>query len=399
MNRTRLLSLLLALAIQVVPGFPQAAPASPPQAAPVRPPQTPARAPAPPPRLVSPDVQSDNRVTFRFRDPNAHAVMFAREGAQPVAMQKDDQGVWSVTTDPLEPDYYGYSFVADGVGLIDPSNPLMKPNLLNTQSEVHVPGPSSLPWELNEVPHGLVHHHFYKSAVVGDQRDFYVYAPPGYDGYDPRSSTTYPVLYLLHGYSDDARGWTDVGRANVILDNLIAQGKAKPMLVVMPLGYGDLGMLSRSVGAFRDPELVKLNYDRFRDALFTEVIPQVEKDYRVQPDRNSRAIAGLSMGGAESLYVGLNSLDRFAWVGSFSAGGLSDDYDKTFPGLDSKANGQLHALWIACGTDDHLIGPNRKFREWLKSKGVEHTDIETPGAHTWMVWRRNLATFAPLLFQ
>lgn len=398
MNRTRWASILLVLTASAGQALSQSAPpargaasTSLAQAA------TPAARPqAPPPRLVSPDVQTDNRVTFRFRDPNAHAVMFAREGAQPVAMQKDDQGVWSITTDPLEPDYYGYSFIADGVALIDPSNYMMKPNLLFTESEVHVPGPSSLPWELNDVPHGVVHHHFYKSAVVGDQRGFFVYTPPGYD---PRAGKSYPVLYLLHGFSDDARAWPVVGRANVILDNLIAQGKAKPMLVVMPLGYGTPEIVTRGFGSFRDPELIKRNYDRFRDALLNEVLPQVEKDYRVDSNRNARAIAGLSMGGAESLYVGLNALDRFAWVGSFSAGGLNEDYDKNFPGLDSKANSQLQVLWVACGTEDRLIGTNRKFREWLKSKGINHTDIETPGMHTWMVWRRNLAAFAPLLFQ
>jgi enterochelin esterase family protein len=128
-------------------------------------------------------------------------------------------------------------------------------------------------------------------------------------------------------------------------------------------------------------------------------MPQVEKEYRASNDRNSRAIAGLSMGGAESLFTGLNTLDHFAWVGAFSSGGLGEDLNAEFPGLDSKANDQLHLLWIACGTDDRLIEPNRKFREWLDSKKIQHVNIETPGAHTWMVWRRNLTNFAPLLFQ
>ena len=359
--------------------------------------QTPQRAQTPPPPpLISPEVQPDHRVTFRLRDPNAKEVMLAREGMQPVPMQKDDQGVWSITTEPLEPDYYGYSLVADGVGLIDPSNSLMKPNLLFTQSMVHVPGPSSLPWELNDVPHGVIHHHFYRSAVVGDDRDYYVYTPPGYD---PTAKQLYPVLCLLHGFSDDASGWTAVGRANVILDNLIAQGKAKPMIVVMPLGYGAPEIVTRGFTAFRDVSLRQRNMDRFRDALLTEVLPQVERSYRALTDRNSRAIAGLSMGGAESLYTGLNALDHFAWVGSFSGGGIGEDFNAEFPSLDSKANAQLHLLWIACGTEDRLIEPNRKFREWLAAKGIQHTDIETPGMHTWMVWRRNLAAFASLLFQ
>jgi enterochelin esterase-like enzyme len=355
----------------------------------------PAGAQGPPP-VRSPEVSADRRVTFRLRAPNAKEVFLAREGAERLAMQKDDQGVWSVTTDPLEPDLYGYAFVVDGVGLIDPGNPVMKPNLLNTQSMVRVPGPASLPWEVNDVPHGTVHHHFYHSKVVGDERDFFVYTPPGYD---PNARKQYPVLYLLHGFSDDASGWSAVGRAHVIMDNLIAQRKAKPMLVVMPLGYGAPEIVVPNFAGFRDPNLRQRNYDRFRDALLTEVIPSVEKMYRVSKDRNSRAIAGLSMGGAESLMVGLNAPDRFAWVGAFSSGGLSDDFNATFPHLDSSANAQLRLLWIACGTDDRLIDNNRRFRAWLQSKGVRHTDVETPGAHTWMVWRRNLATFAPLLFE
>ncbi|HEX5482352.1 MAG TPA: alpha/beta hydrolase-fold protein, partial [Terriglobia bacterium] len=200
-------------------------------------------------------------------------------------------------------------------------------------------------------------------------------------------------------YSDDASAWTAVGRANIILDNLIAQGKAKPMIVVMPLGYGAPEILAPGGPAFHDPSLVQRNMDKFREALFTEVMPRVEKTYRVLTGRNDRAIAGLSMGGAESLYTGLNALDRFAWVGSFSAGGLGADYDTEFPSLNSSANDQLQQLWIACGTEDRLLTPNRKFRAWLTSKGIHHANIETPGMHTWMVWRRNLAAFAPLLFQ
>src|SRR6267143_1619885 len=335
-------------------------------------------APAP---VISPEVLSDNRVTFRFRAPNVKEVALSLEGAsKDLTMQKDEQGVWSVTSEPLTPDFYGYSFVADGVHLIDPSNPLMKPNLLNTTSQVHVPG-ASLPWEVGDVQHGEVHHHYYKSGVVGDQRDFYVYTPPGYDG---RGKQTYPVLYLLHGFSDDASGWTAVGRANVILDNLIAQGKTKPMVVVMPLGYGAPEIVVPGAAGLRDPNLSKRNYDKFRDALFTEVIPAVEKVYRVSHDRGARAIAGLSMGGAESLYVGLNALNRFAWIGAFSSGGLSEDFNASFSGVDAKVNAQLRLLWIACGAEDFLIDFNRKLREWLKSRGVKHTTIETPGAHTWM---------------
>ena len=351
---------------------------------------------APPAPVVSPEVQSDNRVTFRFRAPNAKEVALSLEGVpKDLAMQKDEQGVWTVTTEPVTPDFYGYSFVADGVHLIDPSNPLMKPNLLNTTSQVHVPGPG-LPWEVGEVPHGEVHHHFYKSAVVGDQRDFYVYTPPGYDA---RGKQTYPVLYLLHGFSDDASGWTAVGRANVILDNLIAQGKTKPMVVVMTLGYGAPEILRGGFGAFRNTELRDRNFAKFSEALLGEVLPRVESAYLVKKDRNSRAIAGLSMGGSESLLTGLNNLDKFAWVGAFSSGGIPEEFDKDFPKLDAKANEQLKLLWIACGVDDRLIELNRKLRSWLDTKGVHKVDVETPGMHTWMVWRRNLVAFSGLLFR
>ena len=357
---------------------------------------TPASQPQAPVILPEPEVHSDHTVTFRFLDPNAKEVKLELEGAKAVPMQKDDYGVWSVTTGPLTPDFYGYAFVADGVSLIDPSNSLMKPNLFYTESQVHVPGPPSLPWEVNGVPHGAVHHHFYKSRVVGDERDFYVYTPAGYE---PRSTRTFPVFYLLHGFSDDASGWTAVGRAHVILDNLIAQGKAKPMIVVMPLGYGAPEMVLHGFGAFSNTELRDRNFKKFSQTLLTEVMPQVEAAYLVTKDRNSRAIAGLSMGGSESLLTGLNALDKFAWIGAFSSGGLAEDFSSVFPALNSKANQQVRVLWIACGTDDHLIDLNRRFRAWLTSEGVRHSDIETSGGHTWMVWRRNLSDFVPLLFR
>jgi enterochelin esterase-like enzyme len=353
----------------------------------------PPESPAP---IVSPEVHADGSVTFRLRAPNAVEVKLGLEGAEPVPMKKDDRDGWFVTTAPLAPDYYGYEFIADGERMLDPSNHLLVPNLLTPGNAVHVPGPLSLPWELNDVPHGEVHHHFYKSAVAGDDRDYYVYTPPGYD---PVAKKTYPVLYLLHGFSDDASGWTAVGHANVILDNLIAQGKAKPMIVVTPLGYGTMEFVRRSWDAWNHTGLRDTNFKKFSEALLTEVMPRVESEYRIRKDRNARAIAGLSMGGSESLLTGLNDLEKFAWIGAFSSGGIPDDFQKDFPALDANANQQIHLLWIACGTEDHLIKVNRDFREWLKTKGVKATEIETPGMHTWMVWRRNLAAFVPLLFQ
>ena len=345
--------------------------------------------------VLSPEVHADGTVTFRLRVPNAKEVFVSRAGAPKAAMTRGDEGLWTYTSEALEPDIYGYSFEVDGVNLPDPSNPARIPNLLFQATEVHVPGPASLPWEINDVPHGVLHHHYYHSAIVGDHRDYYVYTPPNYDAH---AAKPYPVLYLLHGFSDDASAWTAVGRANVILDNLIAQGKAKPMLIVMTLGYGAPEIVSRTAAPVRDPSLRQRNMDKFREALFDEVMPQVEKNYRASSERAGRAIAGLSMGGAESLYTGLNAVDRFAWIGAFSSGGLGDDLNASFPKLDAPSGAQLKLLWIACGTEDRLIESNRKFRAWLDTKGVKHTDIEIPGAHTWPVWRRNLANFAPLLF-
>lgn len=364
------------------------------------PPQT--RPPAFAPPLLSPEVATDRRVTFRLRAPNARNVLVARDGAPPAPLQRDEHGTWSLTTEPLAPDIYPYTFVVDDVVHLDPNNPNIKSvyRISLGQSLVHVPGSPSLSWEVNDVPHGTVTHHFYKSGVIGDERDFYVYTPPNYD---PKRTEPYPVLFLLHGYTDDASAWTTVGRANVILDNLIAQGKARPMLMVNTLGYGAPEII---IGGFsgpgiRNPVVVQRNTSNFVSALLQEVIPQVQKRYNARKDGAGRAIAGLSMGGAQALYAGLNQPDKFAFVGGFSSAImlLNPDYEKAFPTLDARINSQLRVLWVACGTEDFLIEPNRKFADWLKSKEIRFTRIEVPGAHTWMFWRRNLTDFAPLLFQ
>src|SRR5690348_15656293 len=275
-------------------------------------PQAPAQTgPRPPrfgPTVQPPEVDSNGRVTFRYRAPNAKEVIVLRDGGAPLPMKIDDQGVWTATTEPLAPDFYPYSFLVDGTAMPDPSNSFLKTmyKMALGQSVVHVPGPASLSWEWNDVPHGTITNHFYKSGIIGDERNFYVYTPPNYD---PHRKKPYPVLYLLHGFSDDASAWTTVGRANVILDNLIAQGKAKPMLIVNTLGYGAPEIIK---GGFNfDPALAKTNNDKFVAALLAEVIPQVEKEYHVSKKAEGRAIAGLSMGGAESLSAGLNHPETF----------------------------------------------------------------------------------------
>jgi enterochelin esterase family protein len=357
----------------------------------------------------SPEVSADGKVTFRLRAPNAKEVAVTGIG-QRLAMQKDEQGVWTATTEPLKPDMYAYSFSVDGATFTDPGNPLFKPAYGSAgQSMVHVPG--DVVWEPSaNVARGAITRHFYRSAVAGDDRDYWVYTPANYDA---KRKAPYPVLYLLHGLGDDASGWIESGAANVILDNLIAQGKAKPMLMVNTLGYGTSGGTRGAMASDMIPS--------FARTVLEEVMPRVEKAYNATKDRNQRAIAGLSMGGAEALFTGLNHLDRFAWVGSLSGafimwprgnaaaaaggrGGVQSmtpgDFERSFPKLDAKANSQIRLLWIACGLDDGLNTVNRQFKDWLKSKNVEFKDVEVPGfAHVWPLWRRNLAELAPLLFQ
>ncbi len=373
----------------------------------------PAPAPArggPPAAVRSPEVSADGRVTFRLRAPNAKEASVTGLG-RPLPMQKDEQGVWSATTDPLKPDLYTYAFSLDGATFTDPGNPLFKTSYGSAgQSMVRVAGPEI--WIPSSGPRGVIAHHFYKSALIGDDRDFYVYTPPNYDA---NRAEPYPVLYLLHGLGDEASAWLNVGAANVILDNLINQGQARPMIMVNTLGYGNP---DGPRGAM-NPSMIS----NFAKALVEEVMPQVEKAYRVSRDRNQRAIAGLSMGGAEAAYTGLTYLDRFAYIASFSGafvmwpranpdpqaaagrGGRGPrsmepaDFEKAFPNLNSSANAQLRLFWIACGEDDGLNNVNRQFKSWLKSKDVRFTDVEIPGfAHVWPLWRRNLAEIAPMLF-
>jgi len=348
--------------------------------------------------LVSPEVHPNRTVTFRLKAPSATGVVVRCEG-QIWPMRSDTQGVWSVTTAPLEPDIYSYSFLVDDLRINDPANPFLKYSLIDTESQVHVPGPLTLPWEINNVPHGVIHRHHYRSTIIGDERDLLVYTPPGYN---PAARKNYPVLYLLHGFSDAEGAWIDVGRANVILDNLIARKQAKPMIVVMPLGYGNKEILTYGWLGFRMPGWAEIRNDsftKFHDSLFDEIILIVEKNYHVSTDRAARAIAGLSMGGEQSLLFGLGAPDRFAWIGAFSSGGLDTDFDKKFSNVNEQADGRFRLIWMACGKDDKLFDSNQKFSQWLTTKGIVHTWVETPGRHSFLVWRRCLAEFAPRLFQ
>jgi enterochelin esterase family protein len=346
------------------------------------------------------EVHPDGSITFRYKDPAAGKVLLNLEGtAKPLAMEKDSDGVWSVVTPPLAPEIYGYTFEVDGQSQLDPKNFVIKPSLVYVGNLVTVPGSAPQPWDSRDVPHGVVHRHFYTSKVVNGlvdgQSEYYVYTPPAYD---PKRAQPYPVLYLLHGWSDMASGWTAVGQANFILDNLIAEGKVKPMLVVMPLGYGDMKFVNSGRTVWDDDAAIDHNVTLFSQAFLTEVLPQVESEYHASKNRNDRAIAGLSMGGLESLTIGLTHPELFAWVGGFSSAAKHlVNTEERYATLNQKT-ADLRLLWIACGTEDDLIAPNREFIAWLKSKEVPLTAIETPGRHTWMVWRDNLVHFAPLLF-
>jgi enterochelin esterase family protein len=370
----------------------------------------PGRGPAP---VRSPEVSVDGKATFRLRAPNATDVAVTGLGPR-LAMTKDDQGVWSVTTDTLKPDLYTYMFSVDGASVPDPGNGAFKTSYGSAgNSLLRIPGPSLV--EPGDGPRGVVSHHFYHSALIGDNRDYYVYTPPNYA---PNRKEAYPVFFVLHGLGDEAAAWLNVGAANTTLDNLINSGRAKPMIMVNTLGYGTPDGTRGAMGPTMIPTFAK--------ALVEEVLPQVEKSYHVAKDRNHRAITGLSMGGAESLYTGLNYIDKFAYIGSFSGafvmwpranpqppaaapapgGGRGPrtmetaDFEKNFPNLTAKSASQLKLIWMACGTEDGLLAVNRQFAGWLKSKDIQFTDKEIPNyAHVWPLWRQNLAELAPLLFQ
>jgi enterochelin esterase-like enzyme len=360
--------------------------------------------------LKYPELQPDGTAVFRLTMPSAQSVDLHLEGKKdPIPMTKGADGTWSVSVAGLTPEYYSYSFVIDGkpgvegsgTSVLDPNNTFIKTSFFRNQNVFLVPGKPAEPWEVAEVPHGVVHHHFYRSNIVGVDSQYYVYTPPGFD---PKSGKKYPVLYLLHGYSDDPSAWTFMGKANIILDNLIAAGKAKPMIIVMPWGYGDMRIIDDGWAAWRERPVVVSNYRGFGEALYREVMPMVKQEYPISDKREDHAIAGLSMGGAETLLIGLRHTDDFAWIGAFSAGGISGDhFAELFPAITPQTGAQIQAkvklLWIACGTEDGLYPLNQSLIAWLKSQGMAPTAISTPGMHAWTVWRGNLSVFAPLLFQ
>ncbi|MCU0913895.1 MAG: alpha/beta hydrolase-fold protein [Planctomycetes bacterium] len=343
------------------------------------------RGPAP---VRSPQVLADHRVTFQLRAPKAGEVVVAGQwpnGRAP--MQKDANDVWTVTVGPIPPGVWEYSFQVDGLQMIDPGNPAIKPMREPRTSILHIPGQPPLLHDFQDVPHGVVRQHTYRSQSLGRLRELAVYTPPGYDR---QTDTRYPTLYLQHGSGDNQATWVTHGKAHWILDNLIAQGRARPMVVVMMDGHAAIGGGS---GGRQE------NTTAFGRDLLEDVLPFVEANYRVKADVGSRAIAGLSMGGGQSLTIGLNHLDRFAWVAGFSASAPAREAIADCLNDPAGTNEKLKLLWIGVGKDDFLLQRNQELIATLKERNIRHEWRLTEGNHSWPVWRVYLAELAPKLFQ
>ena len=343
-------------------------------------------------RIVSPEVLPDGRVTFRLNAPKAGEVTLTGEFLKgPRSFAKDADGVWSVTVGPIAPEVYHYNFTIDGVRTIDPANPQLKTgstaSTITSVLEIRHPSPAF--YDARPVPHGDIRTHWYHSTSLDSVRRLTVYTPPGYE---KNRSTRHPVLYLFHGANADENAWYRLGRANLILDNLLAAGTIQPFIVVMPFGYG-----VPPGGPQAD------NTAKFGRDLIEDVIPYIESNYRAHTDRDRRAIVGLSMGGGQAMRIGLNNIDLFSYVGGFSSGlGNAANHPKTYAKLVAnagEANRRLKLVWIGCGREDGQFGQSKSLSDFLTANKVTHTFRETDGAHTWMVWRRYLHEISPLLFK
>jgi enterochelin esterase-like enzyme len=358
------------------------------------------RTPQPPP-VISPEVGTNGTLTFRIRAPKATEVKLSAGDIQGIGqgkeMTKGTNDVWEVTLENIRPGSYRYNFKVDGVTVTDPRNPKTSESNENTWSLVHIPGADFM--DTKEVPHGAVAEVTYWSSTLKRFRRLHVYTPPGYED----GQGKFPVFYLLHGASDSDASWSTVGRAGFILDNLIAAGKAKPMVVIMPHGH---------TGPFR-PGALRGVGDDFITEFNSDIMPQMEKRYRVYTDRKSRAMAGLSMGGGHTLNIGVPNLEKFAYLGVFSSGvfgivpregapapqgpGFEERNAKVLD--DPKLKEGLKLFWFATGKDDFLLETTRATVAMLKKHNFDVTYKESEGAHTWIVWREYLNEFVPLLFQ
>lgn len=359
-----------------------------------------------------PRIHPDLRATFRLNAPDATKVQVAM-GRSRYDMTRGADGMWYVTTPPLVPGFHYYSLIVDGASVADPSSRTYF-GVSRHSSAIEVPEAGAGYYEPQDVPRGEVRIRWYRSKVTGQWRRCFVYTPPDYD---TNRTARYPVLYLQHGSGEDETGWIFQGRANFILDNLIAAGKAKPMIVVMENGYAskagqaalpasatDLDRPAPRVGGY------PADTSAFNDVMLTDVIPLIDSTYRTIANRENRAMAGLSMGGNQTCQLTLRNLDKFAWIGAFSGtgNGLSTAPidPKTFIGgvfADGAAfNAKVKLLWIGMGTEepDPFPGAIGAFRKMLDQTGVKYVYFESKGtSHEWQTWRRDLNDFAPRLFR
>jgi len=343
------------------------------------------------PAVVSPEVKADRTVVFRIYAPKAEKVTVNSSDLpgkyRPRDFKKGETGVWELALGPVDPGRYRYVFNVDGVTVADSKNTATSESNATVWSVVHVPGSDFM--DTTNVPHGAVARVYYPSSTLKRTRRMHVYTPPGYE----TSTEYYPVFYLLHGAGDCDDSWTSVGRANFILDNLIASKKAKPMIVVMPAGHTSLSGSKGGLGA-RD----------FERDFQNDIVPYVEKHYRTLNDRPSHAIAGLSMGGAQTLTIAIARPKDFAYVGVYSSGllfGKGPDTDKAIKAgiADAEVRKGLKLLWFATGSEDFLLRQTRDTVALFKNSGNDPVFRETSGGHTWINWRLYLNEFAPQLFR
>jgi enterochelin esterase-like enzyme len=363
-------------------------------------------------------VNPDNSVTFRFIAPDAKKVEVAGDFAEKaeanpiggmvgtglIPMTKDEKGVWTLTTKPLPSELYSYLFVVDGIATADPNNPYVFRDFATISNVFIVGGGQADLYKVNDVPHGSLTHRWYDSKSLGKDRRINIYTPPGYE----KSDEKYPVLYLLHGGGGDEDEWVTFGRATQILDNLISQGKAKPIIVVMPNGHtGMEAAPGESSWGFYKPEHLTSDKEHPGDfeAGFKEIIDFVESNYRVIPDKAHRAIAGLSMGGAHTINISRYYENTFDYVGAFSAAvsGVENRTEPVYTNFDATLQKQINngvkLYWIGIGKDDFLYNANKGFRAKLDRMGLKYTYVETDGGHIWKNWRIYLSKFTPLLFK
>jgi enterochelin esterase family protein len=327
-------------------------------------------------------------VTFRLNAPAAKRVGVSVQFEQAVRpMTKSKSGLWSITLGPAEPEIYEYNFVVDGLQIVDPTNSWQKVWIRNARNLVEIPGKEPMFFQQQKVPHGTVHLHKYSSKSLGVTRSLYVYTPPGYE---TSENIRYPVLYLFHGMGDTEDAWTGVGRANFIVDNLLAAKKARPMVIVMPYGHTPSA----------PPDMQSIgNYAAFEKDLIEDVIPYVQENYRVSKDQKDRAIVGLSMGGGQSLTIGLGNLDLFGWVGAFSSAVPREPKLDELLSNAKEKNNKLNLLWIGCGNKDFLFKANQQLITRLNAEKIKHTAHITSGGHEWRLWRIYLNELVPLLFK